>query len=118
MKTALLFIALCLQLYDLSGFLSSMHKRFFNNSLEYTTPLNHSFWQELVNDDQYQHLIVGASPEWNSLFPLAKYALDNDLSINRFYVARGIDIKINMYASQALQNVNDDTIYVWEKITL
>ncbi len=115
MKTALLFIALCLQLYDLSGFLSSMHKRFFNNSLEYTTPLNHSSWQELVNDDQYQHLIVGAAPEWNSLFPLAKYALDNDLSINRFYVARGIDIKINMYASQALQNVNDDTIYVWEK---
>lgn len=115
MKTMLLFIALCLQLYDLSGFLSSIHKRFCSNSLEYTTPLSHSSWQELANDDQYQHLIVGADQEWNSLFPLVKYALDNELSINKFYVARGIDTKINMYTSQELQNVKDNVIYVWEK---
>lgn len=115
MKTTLLFMALCLQLYDLSGFLSSLHKRFFNSSLEYVTPLSHNSWQELVNDSKYQHLIVGTASEWNSLFPLATYALDNKLSINRFYVARGIETKINMHTEQELQNIKDNTVYIWEK---
>ena len=50
----------------------------------------------------------------NEIMHIAKYALDNDMTMNTYYFARAININEN--TRQSMENLSDDCIYLFRTV--
>lgn len=115
---SLLALALCVQLYDLSGMLQTM-RNVFGQEASWTSPLNSPLWRDI--GQRYQRVLyVFPANAAADFIPLSDFAVHNGMSINTGNFAR-IDAKAEArarahLASQvATGSYDPDAIYVFNE---
>lgn len=112
-KIAVVCLVSCvaIQVIDLSGNLAGK-RDYFAPKIEYESPLEDEIWSELADDGSFKHIVwVSHNIDNGRILHLAKYAHDNDMTMNTFYFARGIDVRDN--TRNSMQNLSDDCIYIF-----
>ncbi|MDR0454031.1 MAG: DUF6311 domain-containing protein [Deferribacteraceae bacterium] len=116
---ALLFFLL-IQLYDLHNFFVTKGN-IFSNHVEWETNLKSEFWNKLAKTQK--HIVfLGELPEHNNLYALTKYAIDNRMTVNDFYLARKNTELISSYERDEMKRIyngqaDKDTIYIFSEDT-
>lgn len=103
-------VALTIQIYDISGILTSIHNR-YSNMVQYKSEFQEGIWKAVQNENSCEHLICVSDISIDTNLQLAEYALDNDMTINKFYFARFIDLNEN--TENALYDISIKNMYVW-----
>ena len=95
--------------------------KYFRKQQTYETNLKSDMWNVIASD--YKHLFLFSEPHENlSLYyALAKFAVNNGLTINDFYLARKPYKKINPLKEKTLENLNNghadhDTVYLYKDV--
>ena len=112
-KIAVVCLIACVavQVIDLSGKLEGK-RDYFAPKLQYESPLKDEIWRELAAEGRFKHIVwVSHNIDKDKIFSLAKYALDNNMTMNNFYFARGINAIDN--TKNSMQNLNDECIYIF-----
>lgn len=112
-KIAIVCLVACvaIQVIDLSGNLAGK-RDYFAPKIEYESPLEDEIWSKLADNGNFKHIVwVSHNIDNGRILHLAKYAHDNDMTMNTFYFARGIDVREN--TRNSMQNLSDDCIYVF-----
>lgn len=109
--TSTLFVSLCvmIQIFDLSGVITSKHNSFW---LEQTheLELDSEVW-ELLSERGYDHMVYAQEGiDLAKIFSLAEYALEHDLTMSNFYFARTIEKDWNF--DEQLNFPDKKSIYV------
>ena len=114
----LLAICVILQVTDLSAKLKGQRKA-FAKEVTYTSPLQEEIWYEIPKIEEVSHIVCTSNNfSADDYLTLAKYAHDNDFTINNFYFARGIDVRENIkYSLEHLDNKSIYLFYIDEKET-
>lgn len=108
---ALLCVCILLQLYDVSAKYSGIHRQ-YTTKTEYESNLSDDIWSKIAPDD-YQHLVwVSHNTDGYQILYMAEFALRNQMSMNNYYFARGIDFR--EYTRKDMQNINEDTLYIFK----
>lgn len=104
-------VILCLgiQMYDLSGVLLSTHNS-YKNKQKHELTLNSEFWKEIAESD-YKHVFYAQEGiDISSIFHLAEFALENDMTMNDFYFARIIDR--DKQTQEVLNKPDNQSVYI------
>ena len=109
----LLFL-LILQIYDIHIPLQEIHSLYANES-SYVDPMQDKIWDDIVQDDDIQHVVCSSYFDLNKMYPLADWALKNNLTYNIFYFARAIDFDQEGYAERLMLNPTTDNVYVFDE---
>ncbi|MDR0453787.1 MAG: DUF6311 domain-containing protein [Deferribacteraceae bacterium] len=111
----ILLCFLIIQIYDL-------HKSFTDRAnamvvhTKWESSLKSSAWNELAKTKKHifylQKWIV---PRLRDVYFFTRYAIDNDMTLNDFYIARGINMQVSEYKQEELARIyrcqaRDDTI--------
>ncbi|MDE6916835.1 MAG: hypothetical protein K2P39_08570 [Lachnospiraceae bacterium] len=110
---ALLLASCCfLQLYDIGGKLAEQRER-FGMKQTYVPVLEDALWDELARQEGLEHFVwVSNSFENRQILEMARWAYDNELTMNIFYFARGISVIEDTQYS--LQNPDDTYVFVFK----
>ena len=111
---AVILIGVCcfLQSFDISQKLIEQHNEFASKQ-KYESILKSEIWSKAAQHDSLKHVIwVSNSYENREILHFAKYAYDNDLTMNNYYFARGISVKEN--TEKSLKDLNDTCLYVFK----
>jgi len=112
MAVIILSVCTILQVADLSQTLHEQRKN-FAAKVNYSSPLKEKVWQHISNNENIEHVVCASNHfETIDYLNMAKYAHDNDLTMNNFYFARGIDIRENLKYS--LGHLDDKSIYIFK----
>ena len=117
----LLLCVLAMQLYDLHGQLNEVYER-YHSEIKYETQLSDKAFWNAVTENDAQHVVLVSvfgedSDKKPTLYSLTDWALDNDLTMNEFYFARGIHDLIDENREAALQNPTDDTLFIFNDVS-
>lgn len=103
-----------IQIVEYSGWIAEKHDRFFGVSGKQVTD-----WDEIDFPSEYKHMV---SFEDDNPFCMeaAYYAMQNGLSLNRFYFARDIDVLVEEHLREIREDIeskkfDDETIYLFDK---
>lgn len=108
-------IAVCcfLQVFDISGRLVNLRKQFAKKET-YVSPFQDPVWEELSEKESLKHLVwVPNNFENREILEMAKWAIDNRLTMNNFYFARGIGVDED--TQEALRNPDDTYLFVFRQ---
>lgn len=108
-------IAVCcfLQIFDISGRLVDLRKQFAKKET-YVSPFQDPVWEELSERESLKHLVwVSNNFENREILEMAKWAIDNRLTMNNFYFARGIGVDED--TQEALRNPDDTYLFVFRQ---
>lgn len=107
--TLILILGLSVQIWDLSGKLTSVHNQ-YDHKVEYQK-WDSGIWK-VLSDRGYQH-VVYASPgiDIARVMNLAEYALENNMTMSNFYFARNIDLGES--TQRSLEEPDEKSIYVF-----
>lgn len=111
---AAILIGVCcfLQNFDISQKLIEQHNE-FTSKQKYESILKSEIWSKAAQHDSLKHVIwVSNSYENREILHFAKYAYDNDLTMNNYYFARGISVKEN--TERSLNDLNDTCLYIFK----
>ncbi len=120
MPAVVLVICLCLQLLDLSQIISAKHDKFTSPGKDWDQDLDNPALSEHM--DRYDHIVLVTDDSW-IIERVAFFAMEHDITVNRFYFARDIDDEIedviNDYHEQCkTPEAPDNVIFVFDKETL
>ena len=108
-------IAVCcfLQVFDISGRLVDLRKQFVKKEI-YVSPFQDPVWEELSERESLKHLVwVSNSFENKEILEISRWAMDNRLTMNNFYFARGIGVDED--TQEALRNPDDTYLFVFRQ---
>ena len=104
-------IAVSAQIWDMSDKLIDTHNGYSAKN-EYSYGFGSDVWDAIADRQDFEHVIwVSDDFEAWDILPIAKFACDNDLTLNNFYFARGMDVKEN--TKKSMENLSDDCVYVF-----
>ena len=117
----LLLCVLAMQIYDLHAHLNVISEQ-YHSEIKYETRLSDkAFWNAVQANDVQHVVLVSVYDENNAelpnLYALTDWALDNHLTMNEFYFARGIHDLIDENREAALQNPSDDTLFIFSDVS-
>lgn len=122
-----------LQLVDLSTMIRIKHNDFvkisdtyysntgsdytFDNGINYSYNLDEKFFNEIVKNRQSKHIVLldRDNFDFNQMYSFALFAAKNDLTINDYYFARGLNFSTYDVAKDFFNHPDDKTIYVISK---
>ncbi|MDE6911683.1 MAG: hypothetical protein K2P44_14640, partial [Lachnospiraceae bacterium] len=107
--------ALCclLQIVDISGKLAEQRVQFAGRTT-YVSPFQDETWEELAGSERLRHLVwVPNSFENKEILEFAKWAYDNELTMNIFYFARGIGVLED--TQNSLRSPDDTYLFVFRR---
>lgn len=108
----LLVICCSVQIFDISLKLIEQNKEFAPKKV-YGSILKSEIWDKAAKHDGVKHVVwVSNSYENKEILHFAKYAYDNNLTMNNYYFARGISVREN--TQKSLDNLNDKCIYIFK----
>ena len=108
-------VALCclLQIVDISGKLAEQRVQFAGRTT-YVSPFQDETWEELAGSERLRHLVwVPNSFENKEILEFAKWAYDNQLTMNIFYFARGIGVLED--TQNSLRSPDDTYLFVFRR---
>lgn len=109
--TALLVLCAAVQIFDISGKLKSQRNTFAEKKT-YESPLQSEVWQQAAENDALEHVVwVSHNIDNNGILHIAKFALDNGLTMNNYYFARGINVNEN--TKKSLEHPSEDCLYIF-----
>lgn len=101
------------QVFDISGRLVDLRKQFAKKET-YVSPFQDPVWEELSETESLKHLVwVSNNFENREILEMAKWAIDNRLTMNNFYFARGIGVDED--TQEALRNPDDTYLFVFRQ---
>lgn len=106
-------VAACciLQIVDIGGKLAEQRVQFAKKTT-YVSPFQDDVWTELAQKESLRHLVwVSNSFENKEILELAKWAYDNQLTMNNYYFARGIGVMED--TQNSLRNPDDTYLFVF-----
>lgn len=107
-KTFAIILGLMIQVVDIFPHLNLIHQNFRES------PAKRSRLQsELWSDKSYKHIVMTTRLAREDLYDIADYASDNGITINDFIFARTINEKIRKSINESLENLDDETIYIF-----
>lgn len=115
-KSVVLVIALLLQLTDISGYAAEKHQ-LWSNRICYQPNLNQETWNILLEEGKTEHIVIMDSFEQEQHYDLAVWAMENHITVNRFYFARSQEEEILAEQNRSLEEAAADTVFVWRKET-
>lgn len=108
---AVLAVCVFLQIFDISGKLHAQRNT-FAREVTYESPLKSSVWTRLLEHGGFAHIVwVSHNIDNNGIMHIAKYAYDNELTMNNYYFARGINVNENTIKS--LESPEPSCIYIF-----
>ncbi len=113
-STAAVLFVVCtaLQIVDIGNKLV-MQRQVFAYERVYNTPLQSEIWAELADRESIQHIVwVSHNIDYGPIMDFAKYAYDNNWTMNNYYFARAVNV--NEATSQSMQHLNDSCIYIFK----
>lgn len=109
-KSIIIVIALMLQMLDISGYVMEKHQ-LWSNKICYQSNLDQEAWDTLIQEVKTDHIVIMDDFNMSKHYDLAVWAMENKITINKFYFARSMDNEL--IAEQKESDVN--TVFVWEK---
>jgi hypothetical protein len=109
---AILILIICVaaQYFDLSEKLGEQRGNF--DKIEYSTPLQSELWSKLAKTETVKHIVwVSNNFENREIIHFARYADENNWTMNNFYFAR--DINVREYTEECMKNLNESCIYIF-----
>lgn len=106
-------VAACciLQIVDIGGKLAEQRVQFAKKTT-YVSPFQDDVWTELAQKESLRHLVWVSNSYGNrEILEFAKWAYDNQLTMNIFYFARGIGVMED--TQNSLRNPNDTYVFVF-----
>ena len=89
-KLAVLAACLIVQLADISPLIKARHER-YPVKREYTNPFAESpAMASLLNEGGFSHISIASSMESEELFAVAQFAMQNGMTVNRFWTVHQI----------------------------
>lgn len=112
-RAAFIVVVLCavLQITDIYGKLAGARESYAGEKV-YNSPLKSGIWDKIADIDSFEH-IVWVSPHFENMeiMTIAKFAQDNELTMNNYYFARAIGVVDNV--KREMGNLNDKCIYIF-----
>lgn len=110
----ILIFAFILQVIDLRNVLKDKHKN-FNQIKQYSTVFHESNkWQAVFQNNNIKHIFLATDIPQNELYAIADLCLKNHKTLNRFYIAHGSNAIFDNYFENAVENPNDDSVYIFK----
>lgn len=110
---ALLSVCCCLQVVDISGKLAGLREQFVPERV-YVSTLQGGVWDALARREGLEHFVwVSNSYENRQILEMAEWAYDNGLTMNIFYLARGMSVIEDTQYS--VRHPDDTYVYVFKK---
>lgn len=106
-------VAACciLQIVDIGGKLAEQRVQFAKKTT-YVSPFQDDVWTELAQKESLRHLVWVSNSYGNrEILEFAKWAYDNQLTMNIFYFARGIGVMED--TQNSLHNPDDTYVFVF-----
>lgn len=114
----LITFCLLLQLYDLSEKTNMMH-RVYTADRKWENSFEDNVLKDVVDsNDNYSHLVIASKNIYfdSIIFDISRFALENKLTTNTFYVSRVSRDWLYEQAQKAMQEkLESDTIYIFEE---
>lgn len=110
-RVAVILVSLCMmmQVIDLSEVIVAKHHSFWTNQ-KHELQLESEFWERL-SEREYAHIVYAqVGVDLKTIFELAEYALEYDMTMSNFYFARFIEKNWNF--EEQLSLPSSDSIYV------
>lgn len=110
----MLFLCLLIQVIDFHQVLQEKHQK-FSQQQEYDNFMNHEEWQEAMAEKDGGHIYLipyNFIYEQESLYAIADYASDHDMTLNNFYLARDIECKVNGTLEEKMKNPCPEDIFI------
>lgn len=110
--SVVIVICVCAQIFDLSDKLGEQKGEF--DKVQYETILRSEVWDRLAGVESLEHVVwVSDSFDNSEILHIARYANDNNWTMNNFYFARGINVREN--TEESMQNLSDNCVYIFSK---
>lgn len=111
--SALLFLCLLLQIFDLKDMLFEKHQEFAAVKT-YESELTSNFWNEIIEERDLNHIVFYDKENLTQeqLYSFAEYAARNELTINDFYFARALTVPVADIAKDFFAHPDDHTLYI------
>ena len=116
MKIIPLVLCVCvfIQIFDLSLKITEQQNN-YNTIVKYDSPLQAEIWKKIAASGKVKHVVwVSNNFDNNEIIHIAKYALDNDMTMNTYYFARAININEN--TRQSMEKLSDDCMYLFRTV--
>ena len=118
-KSAMILLLGCiiLQIYDIHYVIRDKNNN-FNLIEHYETRLkSHDFWDIIADNDTINNLVyVPSSVSYDDMYTFTDWALDNHMTVNRFYLARQIKNEISDSILQdRLSNLRDSDVFIFSE---
>lgn len=105
-----LLIGFAVQIYDMSDKLVYIHKDYFSIKGKANT-LESDLW-DTIETAKYEHVVwVSHNVDARKLMYFADWALEHDLTMNRFYFARSVNVQEQV--KKEMHQLNEKTIYIF-----
>ena len=110
----ILAIAFLLQAYDLHEPLAVKHER-FAKAVEHQSVLKDGeFWNKIGQNENIKHVVYFSTLDYASMYSVTDWALDNNMTVNRFPFAREVEDRIKDYRQNVFENPQDDIVYIFK----
>lgn len=114
MSLILCSFVLIFQVTDIHAILAPKYDH-FSNQITYTSPLaRKDFWEQIAKNPKIKHLVYYSSVDMPMMYALTDWALDNDITTDAFYFARGL-AKIAENRGRVLSEKPDDTLFIFNQ---
>lgn len=111
---SLLCVCVFIQIFDLSLKITEQQNN-YNTIVKYDSPLQAEIWKKIAASGKVKHVVwVSNNFDNNEIMHIAKYALDNDMTMNTYYFARAININEN--TRQSMEKLSDDCMYLFRTV--
>lgn len=114
-KEAIIIGSLFLQIVDIGSNVEWRHQKWWGEQATYQAGIDEAMWNMLAEDAQIEHVVMVDDLLAEQNYSISIWALENQVSINRFYFARNMGDKIANALTESLSEPQDHTAYVWKK---
>lgn len=111
---AVISVAICcaVQIFDISNKIIEQNEYFAHKRI-YESVMKSEIWNTAVEQGELEHIVLGSGNyEHNEILQIAKYAYDNNLTMNIFYFARPISVREN--TQKSLDNLDNTCLYIFK----
>ena len=111
---SVLIIALFFQGYDLHDALAVKHQRFANKVVHNSALKDTEFWEKIGQNENIKHVVYFSTVDLVYMYSMTDWALDYNMTVNRFPFAREVEDTIKDYRQSVLENPQDDIVYIFK----
>lgn len=113
LKSVILIAGILLQMMDMRHVLMEKHASWIEETaFQYTTGLDEEILDSVLIKNGIKHVVIVDGWSNDTWYPVAVYALEHHLTLNKFYFAR-TPSGIPEAQERALEELSGDTAFIW-----